>query len=108
MPSHQANRPIGPLNSNGPRNKQRTVALRAGQAFPSGDPYMPARTAIFPRHFIEDVVDDYSAVERGMQLADLRWHWGDAYEINWSGVPWCSPGQRLGAGGRVDGRAAGS
>ena len=21
-----------------------------------------------------------------MQLADLRWHWGDAYEINWSGA----------------------
>ena len=24
--------------------------------------------------------DDYAVVERGMQLADLRWHWGDAYE----------------------------
>lgn len=33
-----------------------------------------------------DVTDDYSAVDRGMQLADLRWHWGDAYEINWSGA----------------------
>jgi len=33
-----------------------------------------------------DVADDYSAVERGMQFADLRWHWGDAYEINWAGV----------------------
>jgi hypothetical protein len=32
-----------------------------------------------------DVADDYSAVERGMQLADLCWHWGDAYEINWAG-----------------------
>ena len=21
-----------------------------------------------------------------MQLADLRWHWGDAYEINWAGT----------------------
>jgi len=21
-----------------------------------------------------------------MQLADLRWHWGDAYEIKWSGT----------------------
>jgi hypothetical protein len=21
-----------------------------------------------------------------MQLADLRWHWGDAYDINWSGA----------------------
>jgi hypothetical protein len=21
-----------------------------------------------------------------MQLADLRWHWGDAYEINWAGA----------------------
>ena len=31
-----------------------------------------------------DVADDYSVVERGMELADLRWHWGDAYEINWS------------------------
>ena len=20
-----------------------------------------------------------------MQLADLRWHWGDAYEITWTG-----------------------
>ena len=29
--------------------------------------------------------DDYAAVERGMQLADLRWHWGDAYEITWAG-----------------------
>jgi len=31
-------------------------------------------------------VDDYSAVDRGMELADLCWHWGDAYEINWSGA----------------------
>lgn len=21
-----------------------------------------------------------------MQLVDLRWHWGDAYEINWCGA----------------------
>ena len=35
---------------------------------------------------VADVTDDYSAVQRGMQLADLRWHWGDAYEINWSGA----------------------
>ena len=33
-----------------------------------------------------DDADDYAAVERGMQLADLRWHWGDAYEINWASV----------------------
>ena len=32
-----------------------------------------------------DVADDYSPVERGMGLADLRWHWGDAYEITWAG-----------------------
>ena len=32
-----------------------------------------------------DDANDYSAVERGMQLADLRWHWGDAYEITWTG-----------------------
>lgn len=32
-----------------------------------------------------DDADDYSAVERGVQLADLRWHWGDAYQINWAG-----------------------
>lgn len=32
-----------------------------------------------------EVTDDSTAVARGMQLADLRWHWGDAYEINWAG-----------------------
>jgi hypothetical protein len=35
---------------------------------------------------VADDSDDYAAVERGMQLADLRWHWADAYEINWAGV----------------------
>jgi hypothetical protein len=29
--------------------------------------------------------DGYLAVARGRQLADLRWHWGDAYEITWAG-----------------------
>jgi len=33
---------------------------------------------------VADDADDYAAVERGMQLADLRWHWGDAYEITWA------------------------
>ena len=32
-----------------------------------------------------DDADDYAVLERGMQLADLRWHWGDAYEITWAG-----------------------
>jgi len=34
---------------------------------------------------VADGADDYADVERGMQLADLRWHWGDAYEITWAG-----------------------
>jgi hypothetical protein len=34
---------------------------------------------------VADNADDYAAVERGMQLADLGWHWGDAYEITWAG-----------------------
>ena len=33
-----------------------------------------------------DDADDYAAVERAMQLADLCWHWGGAYEIDWAGV----------------------
>lgn len=31
-------------------------------------------------------VDDYPALERRIQLAELRWHWGDAYEIAWTGA----------------------
>jgi hypothetical protein len=34
---------------------------------------------------VADDADDYAAAERGMQLADLRWHWGDAYAITWAG-----------------------
>jgi len=26
---------------------------------------------------VADHADDYSGVERGIQLAELRWHWGD-------------------------------
>jgi hypothetical protein len=29
--------------------------------------------------------DDYMARTRGAQLADLRWHWGEAYDITWAG-----------------------
>jgi len=35
---------------------------------------------------VAEEADDYSDVRRGMQLADLRWHWGDAYEINLFGA----------------------
>jgi hypothetical protein len=35
---------------------------------------------------VANAADDYAAVERGMQLGDLRWHWGDAYEITWAGA----------------------
>jgi hypothetical protein len=34
---------------------------------------------------VADDSDDYAAAERAMQLVDLRWHWGDAYEITWAG-----------------------
>jgi hypothetical protein len=34
---------------------------------------------------VADDADDYAAVERGMQLADLGWHWGEPYEITWAG-----------------------
>jgi hypothetical protein len=34
---------------------------------------------------VADDADAFAAVERGMQLADLRWHWGDAYEITGAG-----------------------
>jgi hypothetical protein len=30
-----------------------------------------------------DPVADHEARERGHQLASLRFHWGDAYEITW-------------------------
>jgi len=33
---------------------------------------------------VADHADDYSGVERGIQLAELRWHWGDAYEITFA------------------------
>jgi hypothetical protein len=28
---------------------------------------------------------DYVSWQRGRQLADLRWHWEEAYEITWDG-----------------------
>jgi hypothetical protein len=28
---------------------------------------------------------DYLARQRGRELADLRWHWDEAYEITWDG-----------------------
>lgn len=28
--------------------------------------------------------EDYEARVRGHQLTDLRWHWGEAYDITWS------------------------
>jgi hypothetical protein len=31
-----------------------------------------------------DPWDDYLARRRGRQIADLRWHWGEAYEIGWA------------------------
>jgi hypothetical protein len=30
-----------------------------------------------------DGMKDYQARERGRELADLRWHWDEAYEITW-------------------------
>ena len=27
----------------------------------------------------------YLSAQRGRQLADLRWHWDEAYEITWDG-----------------------
>ena len=35
---------------------------------------------------MNDVADDYPVVERGIQLAELRWHWGDAYAIACAGA----------------------
>jgi hypothetical protein len=31
-----------------------------------------------------DPWDDFLARQRGSQIADLRWHWGEAYEIGWT------------------------
>jgi hypothetical protein len=28
---------------------------------------------------------DYLSRERGRQVADLRWHWDQSYEITWNG-----------------------
>ena len=28
-------------------------------------------------------LDDYAIRLRGHRLAELRWHWGEAYEITW-------------------------
>ncbi len=28
---------------------------------------------------------DYEARERAKEMADLRWHWDEAYEITWDG-----------------------
>jgi hypothetical protein len=28
---------------------------------------------------------DYLSRERGRQVADLRWHWDESYEITWNG-----------------------
>jgi hypothetical protein len=28
-------------------------------------------------------VDDYAIRLRGHQLAELQWHWGEAYEVTW-------------------------
>jgi hypothetical protein len=30
--------------------------------------------------------ENYPALERRLQLAELRWHWGDAYAIAWTGA----------------------
>jgi len=30
--------------------------------------------------------DNYLALERRIQLAELRWHWGEAYAIAWTGA----------------------
>jgi len=32
-----------------------------------------------------DGMRDYLSRERGRELADLRWHWDEAYEITWDG-----------------------
>ena len=32
-----------------------------------------------------DPLHDYELRVRGHQLTDLRWHWGEAYDISWSG-----------------------
>ena len=34
---------------------------------------------------ITDGSRDYVSWQRGRQLADLRWHWEEAYEITWDG-----------------------
>ena len=32
-----------------------------------------------------DGMRDYLSRQRGKELADLRWHWDEAYEITWDG-----------------------
>jgi hypothetical protein len=32
---------------------------------------------------MNDVLDDSAARHRGRAIANLRWHWGEAYDITW-------------------------
>jgi hypothetical protein len=34
---------------------------------------------------VTDGSGDYVSWQRGRQLADLRWHWEEAYQITWDG-----------------------
>jgi hypothetical protein len=51
-----------------------------------------------------DGLRDYLGRQRGRELADLRWHWDEAYEITWDGK---FRATRLDDGGKLESDTAG-
>jgi hypothetical protein len=43
--------------------------------------------------------DEFLARLRGRDIADLRWHWDEAYDITWDG---CFRARRLDGGGYLE------